>query len=83
MRNKTITLSTINRWVTWSPKRSFVYGIGSEGAPQPPSAHRTVRTGPYTAPHARRIHKEISNQCTSLRSDRISGSNSLINQRLG
>jgi len=24
--------------------------------PQPPSAHRTVRTGPYTAPHARRIH---------------------------
>jgi Cu/Ag efflux pump CusA len=24
--------------------------------PQPPSAHRTVRTGPYTAPHARLIH---------------------------
>ncbi len=26
------------------------------GGRQPPSAHRTVRTGPYTAPHARRIH---------------------------
>ena len=24
--------------------------------PELPSAHRTVRTGPYTAPHARRIH---------------------------
>ncbi len=23
--------------------------------PQPPSAHRTVRTGPYTAPHVRQI----------------------------
>lgn len=29
--------------------------LGQRG-PQPPSAHRTVRTGPYTAPHARRIH---------------------------
>ncbi len=30
--------------------------IGSEGAIKPPSAHRTVRTGPYTAPHVTLIH---------------------------
>ena len=31
-------------------------GRSGQRGPQPPSAHRTVRTGPYTAPHARRIH---------------------------
>ena len=30
--------------------------IGSEGAQRLPSAHRTVRTGPYTAPHVTLIH---------------------------
>jgi putative transposase len=30
--------------------------LSGQRRPQPPSAHRTVRTGPYTAPHARRIH---------------------------
>ncbi|MCI5139220.1 MAG: hypothetical protein D3922_12575 [Candidatus Electrothrix sp. AR1] len=30
--------------------------IGSEGAGRLPSAHRTVRTGPYTAPHVTLIH---------------------------
>ena len=33
---------------------AHVYGSGQR-RPQPPSAHRTVRTGPYTAPHASRI----------------------------
>jgi hypothetical protein len=33
-----------------------VVHIGSEEARRPPSAHRTVRTDPYTAPHARQIH---------------------------
>jgi putative transposase len=28
-----------------------------------PSAHRTVRTGPYTAPHARRIDQSSADQC--------------------
>jgi len=32
----------------------------------PPSAHRTVRTGPYTAHHGRRIHVLTSNQCGSF-----------------
>jgi hypothetical protein len=35
--------------------RSSCSGIGSEEA-APPSAYRTVRKGPYTAPHARCIH---------------------------
>jgi hypothetical protein len=35
--------------------QAIALGSGQRG-PQPPSAHRTVRTGPYTAPHARRIH---------------------------
>ena len=39
--------------------------IGSEEA-KPPSAHRTVRTGPYTAPHASLTHCERSNQCESF-----------------
>jgi hypothetical protein len=30
--------------------------VSGQRRPQPPSAHRTVRTGPYTAPHARLIH---------------------------
>ena len=30
--------------------------ISGQRRPKPPSAHRTVRTDPYTAPHARRIH---------------------------
>jgi len=36
----------------------FDYASARSGQrrPQPPSAHRTVRTGPYTAPHARLIH---------------------------
>jgi hypothetical protein len=35
----------------------FRVHIGSEGANRLPSAHRTVRTGPYTAPHVTRIHR--------------------------
>ena len=33
-----------------------VKSVSGQREPQLPSAHRTVRTGPYTAPHARRIH---------------------------
>ena len=32
------------------------YILSGQRRPQPPSAHRTVRTDPYTAPHVRRIH---------------------------
>jgi len=35
---------------------SMLLVVSGQRRPQPPSAHRTVRTGPYTAPHARRIH---------------------------
>jgi putative intracellular protease/amidase len=41
----------------WYLDKSFMNRLGSgQRRPQPPSAHRTVRTGPYTAPHARLIH---------------------------
>jgi hypothetical protein len=30
--------------------------LSGQRRPQPPSAHRTVRTDPYTAPHARLIY---------------------------
>ena len=30
--------------------------VSGQRRPKPPSAHRTVRTDPYTAPHARLIH---------------------------
>ena len=40
------------RYATATP----LSAIGSEEAKRPPSAHRTVRTGPYTAPHVRLIH---------------------------
>ncbi len=33
-----------------------LFETSGQRRPQPPSAHRTVRTGPYTAPHASRIH---------------------------
>jgi hypothetical protein len=48
-----------------------------------PSAHRTVRTGPYTAPHARRIHRSTSNQCGSFLSERIACPCTAMNQSLG
>jgi hypothetical protein len=35
---------------------ALLSGVSGQRRPQPPSAHRTVRTGPYTAPHARLIH---------------------------
>src|SRR5450631_4470318 len=61
----------------------YASAVSGQRRPQPPSAHRTVRTGPYTAPHARRIHWETSTQCASFRSDRISCPFRLINQLLG
>ena len=36
-----------------------------------PSAHRTVRTGPYTAPHARRIDQSSADQCGSFLAERL------------
>jgi hypothetical protein len=57
--------------------------IGSEGAEKLPSAHRTVRTDPYTAPHATRIHRRIPNQCFSIAFDLSLCPNTLVNQRLG
>ena len=43
--------------------------IGAEGAYRLPSAHRTVRTGPYTAPHVTLIHRLIPNQCFNFAFD--------------
>jgi hypothetical protein len=57
--------------------------IGSEGAEKLPSAHRTVRTDPYTAPHATRIHRRIPNQCFSIAFDLSLCPNTLVNQLLG
>ena len=34
----------------------MVLAIGTEGAHRLPSAHKTVRTGPYTAPHVTFVH---------------------------
>ena len=50
---------------------------------KPPSAHSTVHTGPYTAPHVILIHLFNSNQCSSLASDLIFKPNPLINHLLG
>ena len=47
------------------------------------SSHRTVRTGPYTAPHARRIHPSTPNQCGSFRSERVACPTTAMNQSLG
>jgi len=44
---------------------------------------RTVRTGPYTAPHARLIHWRSSNQCGNCLSERIACPISPINQPTG
>ncbi len=59
-----------------------VQASGQRG-PQPPSAHRTVRTGPYTAPHARRIHRLTSNQCGNCLSERMACPSSPMNQPTG
>ena len=37
----------------------------------PPSAHRTVRTGPYTAPHESFTHRFTPNQCGCFSLERI------------
>ena len=37
-------------------QHSDLLDSSGQRGPKPPSAHRTVRTDPYTAPHARRIH---------------------------
>ena len=39
--------------------------IGSVGA-KLPTAHRTVRTGPYTAHQVRCTHRDTGNQCCNL-----------------
>lgn len=48
-----------------------------------PSAHRTVRTGPYTAPHARRIHRSASNQWCSFLSEQMACPITAMNQSVG
>ena len=45
--------------------------IGSEEANRPPSAHKTVRTGPYTAPHVSLILVLIDSQWECCSSDLI------------
>ncbi len=68
------------RWASiWS---SFQQTIGVRGA-EAPSAHRTVRTGPYTAPHASRIHRSTSNQCGSCLLERMACPMSPMNQPTG
>jgi len=42
--------------IVHSDRGSQYCSASGQRRPQPPSAHRTVRTGPYTAPHARLIH---------------------------
>ena len=49
----------------------------------PPTAHRTVRTGPYTALHVSFIHFRMSYQCLRFSSDRILRSISSINHLFG
>jgi len=64
---------------TSAPARAHDRVRGAEA----PSAHRTVRTGPYTALHARRIHRSTSNQCGSCRSERVACPCTAMNQPLG
>ena len=73
----------------WTPMH-FPYTSGAEisgnkitndrvgGGQRPPSAHRTVRTGPYTAPHVTFIHRFRPNQWGCFSSDLIFSPTSLM-----
>ena len=63
--------------------QNFLMAIGSEEAMKPPSAHRTVRTGPYTAPHVILIHWWHVNQCGCFSADLIFWPISWINHLFG
>ena len=61
------------------------YLADRSGQRQPwlPSAHRTVLTGPYTAPHVSDIHLLTSNQCPCFSVDFITCFTSFMNQAFG
>jgi len=57
--------------------------IGSEEVIRPPSAHRTVCTGPYTALYVKLTYFRRSCQCGWVSFDRMSNPISWINHLFG
>ena len=67
-KNRKIYRGTIKDRICIDMRPEIVNKIGSVGR-LAPTAHRTVRTGPYTAPHANMYQYPRSNQCGSLSFD--------------